>query len=229
MHELLLLHGALGSKEQFTGLEKALGESFKVHTLNFSGHGSRPSHMHAFTIQNFAHEVLDWMNEHYIQTIDIFGNSMGGYVALWLARFYPERVGKIFTLGTKLKWNDEEAEKEIKLLNPEKALEKVPAFAQLLVERHGEHEWKSVMSKTALLMKDLAHTHLSDQDFIKIHHPVLLGRGGLDNMVSFDETDYVHHLLKNSAFKIYENVAHPIESVPVTLISREIENFFLHK
>ena len=78
------------------------------------------------------------MNENYIQTIDIFGYSMGGYVALWLARFYPDRVGKIFTLGTKLKWNDEEAEKEIKMLNPEKVELKVPAFAQQLAERHGE-------------------------------------------------------------------------------------------
>ena len=227
MHELLLLHGALGSKQQFTELEKSLGESFKIHTFDFAGHGRRPSHVHAFTIQNFAHEVLDWMNENYIQTIDIFGYSMGGYVALWLARFYPDRVGKIFTLGTKLQWNDEEAEKEIKMLNPEKALEKVPAFAQLLAERHGEHEWKSVMSKTALLMKDLAHTHLAEQDFIKIQHPVLLGRGGLDNMVSFEETDYVHHLLKNSTFKVYENVPHAIEKVPVPLLSREIEKFFL--
>jgi esterase/lipase len=222
-----MLHGALGSKEQFVELEEILGGKFRVHTLNFSGHGRRPSHHHAFTIQNFSHEVLDWMNEHYIKTIDVFGYSMGGYVALWLARFYPDRVGRIFTLGTKLKWNEEEAEKELKMLNPEKVLEKVPAFAQSLEERHGEHEWKSLMSKTALLMKDLAHTHLTEQDFIKISHHVLLGRGEQDNMVTFEETDYVHHLLKNSEFRSYENVVHPIEKVPVELLQTEFERFFL--
>ncbi|MFN8322105.1 MAG: alpha/beta fold hydrolase [Chitinophagales bacterium] len=227
MKDLLLLHGALGSKDQFIDLEIALAGTYKVHTLNFSGHGKRPSHHHGFTIQNFAHEVLDWMNEHYLQTIDIFGYSMGGYVALWLARFYPERVGKIFTLGTKLKWNEEEAEKEVKLLNAEKIVEKVPAFAQSLAERHGEHEWKSVMSKTALMMKDLAHTHLSDQDFIKIEHSVLLGLGEKDNMVSVAETEYVQHLLKNSAFKIFAEVTHPIEKVPIELLQKELEQFFL--
>jgi esterase/lipase len=226
MKELLLLHGALGSKQQFTELETKLSQNFTTHALDFSGHGRRPSHHHAYTIQNFAHEVLDWMNEHYVQTIDVFGYSMGGYVGLWLARFYPERVGKIFTLGTKLKWNEEEAEKEIKMLNPEKVVEKVPAFAQILAERHGEHEWKSVMSKTAMLMKDLAHTHLADQDFIKIQHTILLGLGSLDNMVSFEETDYVHHLLKKSTFKSYENIQHAIEKMPVQLLSSEIEKFF---
>ncbi len=227
MKEILLLHGALGSKEQFANLEQNLVGSFKVYNFNFSGHGRRPSHQHAFTIQNFAHEVLDWMNENYIKTIDIFGYSMGGYVALWLARFYPDRVGRIFALGTKLKWNTEEAEKEVKMLNPEVTQQKVPAFAQMLVDRHGEHEWKSLMSKTALLLKDLAHTHLTDQDFIKIEQPVLLGRGGKDNMVSFEETNYVHHLVKNSEFKIYENVGHAFEDIPVPLLSGEIERFFV--
>ena len=227
MKEILLLHGALGSREQFTDLEKSLDGLLKVHTINFSGHGRRASHHHAFTIQNFAHEVLEWMNEHYIQTIDIFGYSMGGYVGLWLARFYPDRVGKVFTLGTKLKWNEEEAEKEIKMLNHEKVQEKIPAFAQALADRHGEHEWKSLMSKTALLMKDLAHTHLNDQDFIKIQQHILLARGGKDNMVSFEETDYVHRLIKNSEFKVYEGVGHPIENLPVQLLSSEIQRFFI--
>jgi pimeloyl-ACP methyl ester carboxylesterase len=226
MKDLLLLHGALGSKEQFAELELVIADSFKVHTLNFSGHGSRQWHHHAFTIQNFAHEVLDWMNEHYIQTIDIFGYSMGGYVALWLARFYPERVGRIFTIGTKLKWNDEEAEREIKMLNPEKVTEKVPAFALELEVRHGEHEWKSVMTRTALLMKDLAHTHLREQDFLKIDKQILLGRGAEDTMVTFEEIDYVHHLLKNSEHKTYEGIPHSIAKVPVTLLEKEFERFY---
>lgn len=227
MKELLLLHGALGSKDQFAKLEAALSDTYKIHTLNFSGHGRRASHHHAYTIQNFAHEVLDWMNESYIQQIDIFGYSMGGYVALWLARFYPERVGRIFTLGTKLRWSSEIAEQEIKMLNPEKIVQKVPAFAQALAEMHGEHEWQSVMSKTALLMKDLGHTHLVDQDFIKLEHAIRLGIGANDNMVSVDETDYTSRLLKNGELKIYEGVPHPIEKVPMELLESEIMEWFV--
>ncbi|MDB5283104.1 MAG: tropinesterase [Bacteroidota bacterium] len=112
------------------------------------------------------------------------------------------------------------------MLNPEKVVEKVPIFAQSLAERHGEHEWKSVMSKTGLLMRDLAHTYLTDQDFIKIQHQVLLGHGSKDNMVSFEETDYAHRLLKNSTLKTFNEVPHVIEQVPVGLLAREIEAFF---
>jgi esterase/lipase len=226
MKELLLLHGALGSKDQFVDLEIALAERYKTHALNFSGHGRVASLHHAFTIQNFAHEVLEWMNEHYVKSIDIFGYSMGGYVALWLARFYPQRVGKIFTLGTKLKWSEAEAEREIKMLNPEKIVEKVPAFATALAERHGEHEWKSVMSKTALMMKDLGHTHLVEQDFIKIDHQIVLGLAEHDNMVTRDETEYAHRLLKNSSVKVFADAQHPFEKVPLGLLQHEIESLF---
>ena len=45
-------------------------------------------------------------------------------------------------------------------------------------------------------------------------------------MVSFEETDYVHHLIKKSEFKIYEDVGHQFESMPVSLISDEIKRFF---
>jgi pimeloyl-ACP methyl ester carboxylesterase len=227
MKDLLLLHGALGSKEQFAELEKQLDGKFKTHALNFSGHGRRPSHQHGFTIQNFTHEVLDWLNEHYESKIDIFGYSMGGYVALWLARFYPDRVGRIFTLGTKLAWNNEIAEKEIKMLQPEIIEVKVPAFAQSLADRHGEHEWKSVMSKTAHLMHDLAHSHLTDQDFIKIDQPVQLGLGDKDNMVGFDETDYVKRLLKNGSLLTLNNTPHALEKVDAVLLGKEIEKFFV--
>lgn len=226
MKDLLLLHGALGSKEQLNYLESALSAKYKIHNLSFSGHGSRPSHHHAFTIQNFAHEVLDWMNSHYLQTINIFGYSMGGYVALWLARFYPERVSRIFTLGTKLNWSEKEAEKEISMLNPDKIIEKVPAFAQALAVRHGEHEWRSVMLKTAAMMKDLAHTHLTAQDFVQIEQPVMLARGDNDRMVTHEETDSVHRLIKNSQLKTFENTEHAIEKVSSLALQAECELFF---
>lgn len=227
MQHLLLLHGALGSKDQFADLEKLLADKFKTHALNFAGHARVPSHHHAFTIQNFAHEVLDWMNEKQINTIDMFGYSMGGYVALWLARFYPQRVGKIFTLGTKLNWNEEEANREVKMLNADKIVEKVPAFAQALAERHGEHEWRSVMSKTAQMMHDLAKTHLTDDDFEKITVTVLLARGSKDNMVTAEETQHAASLMNDAMYVEYENVEHPIEKISTEQLSIEIDQYFV--
>lgn len=226
MKPLLLLHGALGSREQFADLERLLHGKVITHSFNFSGHGKTPSREHAFTIQNLAHEVLNYLNEHQILSADIFGYSMGGYVALWLARFYPDRVGKTFTLGTKFDWSEASLEKELKLLNAEKIVEKVPAFAELLSERHGQQEWRSVMSKTAHLMKDLEHTHLTSEDFQLIKSPVLLGLGELDAMVSLEETKKVQAQIPKSILVQYENMPHAFEKVDSQILAQELVNFF---
>jgi esterase/lipase len=39
MAHLVLLHGAIGSKDQLHPLANALKKDFDVHLLNFSGHG----------------------------------------------------------------------------------------------------------------------------------------------------------------------------------------------
>ena len=226
MAHVLFLHGALGSKEQFSTLTKELQHDFTIDTLSFSGHGRTPSLDHAFTIQNCAHEVLNMLNDKQRLKTDIFGYSMGGYVALWLARFYPDRIGKIFTLGTKLEWNEATAEKETKLLNAEKISAKVPAFAQELQDRHGEHEWHSVLQKTANLMHDLAKHHLSDEDFRQIRSQVLLALGDQDNMVTKEESFHVEKHIPNAKFLELKDTPHPLDKVSVELLSKEIRAFF---
>ncbi len=226
MAHILLLHGALGSQEQFSELKGRLQNDFTIDTLSFSGHGRAESMQHAFTIQNLSHEVLNWLNDKQRRKIDIFGYSMGGYVALWLARFYPDRVGKIFTLGTRLEWNQSAADKETKLLNAEKISEKVPAFAQELRDRHGEHEWHSVLHKTSNLMHDLVKHHLTDEDFKQITAQVLLGLGDQDNMVTKEETLHVESVIPNAKCLELKDTPHPFEKVSVELLSKEIRSFF---
>ncbi|MBS1595287.1 MAG: alpha/beta fold hydrolase [Bacteroidetes bacterium] len=226
MAHLLLLHGALGSQEQFDDLKDALSADFTIDTLSFSGHGRTPSQQHAFTIQNLSHEVLHWLNDKQRRKIDIFGYSMGGYVALWLARFYPDRVGKIMTLGTKLDWNEATAEKETKHLNAEKIAAKVPAFAAELQDRHGEHEWHSVLHKTANLMHDLAKHNLTDEDFAQITAQVLLALGDQDNMVTKKETFHVESVIPGAKTIELKDTPHPIDKVSTHLLASEIRKYF---
>ena len=226
MGHLLLLHGALGSKEQFNDLAENLEQDFSIDTLSFSGHGRATSLQHAFTIQNCCHEVLNWLNDKQRMQIDIFGHSMGGYVALWLARFYPARVGKIFTLGTKLEWNEAIAQQRAKQLNAEKLMAKVPAYVHELQDRHGEHEWHSVLHKTAHMLNDLGKHHLTDSDFRQINSDVLLGLGDGDNMVTKTETEHVCSLLPQAKFVELKGTPHPIDKVSVPLLSNEIRAFF---
>ncbi len=75
-------------------------------------------------------------------------------------------------------------------------------------------------------MKDLAHTHLTDRDFVSIQHTILLGLGENDDRVTQEEIKYAHRLLKNSQMKIYPGIPHGIEQIPVSLLEREIAGYF---
>src|SRR5579872_3175031 len=106
MKPLLLLHGAVGASIQLEHLAEQLKSHCKVFTLNFSGHGGRPHTEAPFSMELFSHNVLEFMEQNYLDKISILGYSMGGYVGMYLAKHYPEKIGKVITLGTKYHWDE---------------------------------------------------------------------------------------------------------------------------
>ncbi len=226
MTHLLLLHGAIGAQDQFAPLEEKLQRRFIVHSLNFSGHGGAP-HYGDFSIAGFAGDVLRYLSANDIATIDIFGYSMGGYVALYLAKHHPEKVGKVFTLATKFDWSPEIAAREIKMLDADKIAEKIPAFAKLLEMRHRSSDWKVVLKKTADMMVAMGSDNpLRLDDFQNIGHNVRIGIGDRDAMVTFDETLAVYRALPNADFIVLPDTPHPLEKVSLDRLAHEIETFF---
>lgn len=107
---LLLLHGALGSRAQFDQLEIDLAGQYDVHSFEFSGHG-HASNIDTMSIEHFAHELIAYIVLKFNKPVEIFGYSMGGYVALYAASQRPDLFSKITTLGTKFAWSKEQAEK----------------------------------------------------------------------------------------------------------------------
>jgi pimeloyl-ACP methyl ester carboxylesterase len=128
--DILLLHGAIGAASQLLPLKALLTKSYKVHTLDFTGHGGKPFGNEPFSIKLFADDVISYMDEHQISKVNILGYSMGGYVGMYIAKHHPERIDKIITLATKYNWNETIAAKEVQMLNPEKIAQKLPAFAE---------------------------------------------------------------------------------------------------
>ncbi len=224
---LFLLHGALGAAEQFEPLLPLLGEGPALHVMNFGGHGGEPIPPDGFTIAGFAAQVLERMDRESIDKADIFGYSMGGYVGLYLARHYPDRVGRLFTVATKFRWTEESAARETRMLDPVKIEEKVPQFAADLKRRHAPLEWSDVLSATAGMMLELGRLNaVTLQDLTEIEHPVRVGVGDHDQMVGIDETIEMYRQLKNGELVILPGTPHPIEKISTARLSHEIRDFF---
>ncbi|KYG78659.1 pimeloyl-ACP methyl ester carboxylesterase [Roseivirga ehrenbergii] len=225
MKKLILLHGALGSASMFEGLTNKLKGNFEVHTLNFSGHGGAPVNEEGFGIEVFAEELQAIITKHKLEGADIFGYSMGGYVALYLAASKPNLIGKIVTLGTKLTWTAEGAEEETARLNPELMKEKVPQYAALLKERHGKKQWKQVIWQTAGMMLELGDEPLLTMENLPlITNQVTILLGADDTMVGKEESENVATILPNGKFISIPNMPHPLEKVDLDTLCENLKN-----
>jgi pimeloyl-ACP methyl ester carboxylesterase len=228
MEDILLLHGAVGAADQFSVLEKKLAASFTVHSLNFSGHGGSPFVDELFSIQLFTSEVIALLNKKEIDSIHIFGYSMGGYVAMYLAKNYPKKIKKIITMATKFTWDETIAAQEIKMLNPNKIEEKLPDFAAALQKRHAPNDWKTVLGKTAAMLIEMGKDNpLKAGDYSSIQHPVLVMLGDRDKMVTLNETLEVYKNLPQAQLAVLPNTGHPIEMVDTDRLASEIKSFLL--
>ena len=226
LSKLLFLHGALGAASQFDALKKNLENDFEILTYNFPGHGGREVPVEPFSFSLFTIDLLQFLNEKNTDTVNIFGYSMGGYAALWMATYFPDRVNKIFTLATKLDWSETSSQFEASMLNPEKMEEKIPAFASALKERHAPASWKAVVNKTREMISELGKNHLEENDFKGIKQTVTISVGEKDNMVSMDESRNVAALLPSGKFISFPEMQHPFEKVELNQIVPKIKSLF---
>jgi len=226
MQTILLLHGAIGASGQLQPLAEQLRSNYKVYTLDFSGHGGKPVVGEAFSIQLFADNVLRFMKEHGLDSTAIFGYSMGGYVGMYLAKHHPEKVSKVVTLATKFHWDAETAAREIKMLDPDKIEQKIPAFAVTLKDRHTPDGWRDVLQKTTEMMTALGNDNtLKPEDYTGITTPTMILLGDRDKMVGLEETVATYKALPNGAMGMLPNTQHPIEQVDVAALGFMIGKF----
>ncbi|MCD6012565.1 MAG: alpha/beta hydrolase [Flavipsychrobacter sp.] len=228
MQPLLLLHGAIGASAQLKSLAEQLSSTFKIHTFDFAGHGGKEGTEAPFSMANFANEVLAFMEQEKLDKVSIFGYSMGGYVGMYLAKHYPDKVEKVVTLATKYHWDETTAAREVQMLNPEKIEQKVPAFAEALKNMHAPNDWKQLMKQTADMMLALGNDNpLKLTDYVSISTPAMILLGDRDKMVTLDETLAVYKALPNAQLGVIPNTPHPIEQVDAELLSVLIKRFLV--
>jgi pimeloyl-ACP methyl ester carboxylesterase len=227
---ILLLHGALGSQAQLQSLKSALmaiKPDSNIHTMDFTGHGLRSSETEEYSMQGFSKNVMDYIGEKDWKSVDIFGYSMGGYVALTAAISQSNKINRIATLGTKFHWTPESTTQEVKMLNPQIIEEKVPAFAEGLRLLHGADHWKSVLQRTAQMMLDLGNGKALKTEMLKgISLPVLIGIGDQDRMVTMEESKERAHALPQGEIKVMEGFRHEMDRVDTSTLAETLIAFF---
>lgn len=220
---IILLHGALGSSAQLDALKENLSDIYVVQTFNFHGHGGESLNDRDFSIELFAEQLEGFILGRQLKPAHIFGYSMGGYVALYLASQKPGLIASVFTYATKFNWSPESASREINQLDPEVILEKVPAFAAQLKERHAPGDWVVLLKQTQKMMESLGENPPLNPIALKnIRIPVCIAAGDADKMVSVEESAKVVECMPDARLLVLEKFIHAIEKVDTRELAKHI-------
>ncbi len=210
---VLLLHGALGSKQSLELIAKELSINFYVHLFNFYGHGGNLDKK-VWDMNSLALQIKEYIDFHQLKDYSIFGYSMGGYAALVSTVRYGITPNKIITLGTKFNWTEEATESEIKQLQPELLSVKAPEFIQTLSRIHHPLSGIEILKATQHMMKILSKEQfLTDDELFNIRCLVILLLGDNDKMVSQNETNLIRQKIPIARLMILPETKHPIEKV----------------
>jgi pimeloyl-ACP methyl ester carboxylesterase len=224
MQNIILLHGALGSLNDFEPLKKVLKKhDITTHAMSFSGHGDSPFE-NSFGIEQFAKELSTYIEKEKLEKPNVFGFSMGGYIALYLAGKHPELIDKIITLGTKFEWNEEVIEKQKKFLDFA-LIEKNPLLAKHLNATHGAKLGR-LLENTSHMLHDIVRENLLNPDFLStIQNKVLIGIADGDQLVTVNETIGIYKSIPKGNMYMLPKSKHPIESSNFELLGTIIADF----
>lgn len=87
---LIILHGLLGSMDNWRGQARRLAENRTVITMDLRNHGNSP-HLVGMSYREMYEDVLALLKHLEIQNFDCLGHSMGGKVAMQLALVNSEQ------------------------------------------------------------------------------------------------------------------------------------------
>lgn len=88
---LVILHGLLGSGDNWQGLAKGWAQDFDMLIPDLRNHGRSP-HADEAGFSAMATDVIELMDEAGLAQVTVLGHSLGGKVAMRLAMDFPERV-----------------------------------------------------------------------------------------------------------------------------------------
>ena len=91
---LIILHGFMGSLDNWQSLANEFAKSYEVYLIDARNHGKSP-HTSTHSIAEMVDDLFDFMQQQHISKANIIGHSMGGKVAMQFAVNYPNCVNKL--------------------------------------------------------------------------------------------------------------------------------------
>jgi pimeloyl-ACP methyl ester carboxylesterase len=240
-HPLIILHGLLGSLDNWATLARRLAGHFHVFTFDARNHG-RSFHSNVMNYEAMVEDVNMFMHRHALPTAHLLGHSMGGKTAMQCAVTYPARVDKLVVVDiaprTYGRRHDHifEALCSIDLTrcshrrDVEQALMAKlhePATVQFLLkglarDEGGAFTWKMNVPVLKRNYGDIAGGLPASARFDK---PSLFVRGGRSTYILDDDRTLIKHIFPRSTILTVKNAGHWVHADAPEDLTRIVQRF----
>jgi pimeloyl-ACP methyl ester carboxylesterase len=233
---IILLHGYSDSWHSYALILPLLSKDYHVFALDQRGHGDSSKDATSYTIDNFAADVISFMDAKQIGKATVVGHSMGSLVAQLTAIYHPSRLSRLVLVGSRASWTSPEivelhdvvqtftdpvspdfiADFQMSTIYapvPPDFLEQVIAESMKVPAR----VWRQVM---ASLAQQEVMSHLS-----KITMPTLILWGDQDGMFPHSEQETLQRLIPNATLLIYAQTGHSLHWEQPQLFVNDLEQF----
>jgi esterase len=96
-HPLIILHGLMGSSDNWLTQSKMLAEQYHVYMVDQRNHG-RSFHSDEFDYKVLAEDLKHFIDKHIMGKPIVLGHSMGGKAAMNFAVKYPDLIDKLIVV-----------------------------------------------------------------------------------------------------------------------------------
>ena len=221
---LILLHGFLGSLDNWRLASKRLGTRYKVYSLDLRNHGLS-AHSEVMSYAVMAQDLGEFMDDRGLSSAFLLGHSMGGKVAMRFAADFPNRVAKLIvvditpksyepshrpilnallSLDLKAYQSFGEVDTALSAAVPEVAVRQF-LLKNLKRGKDGQLSWRSHLEAIARNYDELSKAITLQR---KYTHPACFIRGGRSNYVQEGDFSIIKEAFPQAEIKTIVNAGH---------------------
>ncbi len=221
---VVILHGLLGSLDNWQSLARRLSEKYHVITVDQRNHGKSP-HDDSMSYELMAADIQEFLDGLNFPSVYLMGHSMGGKVAMQFALNYPDRVEKMIVvdvapkaygrghddvfsalfavdLSTIKSRNDARSTMEL-FIHQEQVIQFL--LKNLQRSKEGIWSWKPDIAVLYKFYNKIRGAIHCDWPF---NNPVLFIKGGLSDYITLEDEAAISNTFPNSDLITIPNTGH---------------------
>jgi esterase len=221
---LIILHGLLGSADNWRSMSRRLGAHYRVFAVDLRNHGRSP-HSDIFDYDIMAADLREFIEQQALRRITLLGHSMGGKVAMQFAIDYSDQLDRLVIVDIAPKPYEPSQRYLLKALRS-LDLTRYKSFADVDAALTAEVSSESLRQ---FLLKNLArdengrlcwkiHLAAIDRNYDKLvlglapersfNKPTLFIRGGRSNYIEDDDAALIRRMFPQAEIATLPEAGH---------------------